>query len=122
MSTMRGNGGHQCPRIKLTELRSRIAERMDEAGYYRLYNIMSREGLIPMKSNGEHMDIGGFRRVYYQVRADRDKGFSDFAVRFLYRAAAAASNERVSTVREVGRMLDISAPTVQDILINHGDI
>ena len=118
----RGNGGHQCPRIKLTELRSRIAERMDEAGYYRLYNIMSREGLIPLKRNGEHLDIGGFRRVYYQVRADRDKGFSDFAVRFLYRAAAAAATERVSTVREVGRMLDISAPTVQDILINHGDI
>ena len=46
----------------------------------------------------------------------------DFAVRFLYRAAAAASNERVSTVREVGRMLDISGTTVQDILINYGDI
>lgn len=125
MGRYKGYIGHRVPQLKLTELRGLIAARFSEGGPYELYRRFSLEGLIPLKSDGEHLDISGFRRVHRQVAKDRNRNTSDFAVRFLYRCTVAAMREsrgRYYTMREVSHMLGLQEPIVKDILINHGDI
>lgn len=125
MGRSKGYIGYRVPQLKLTELRGLIGTRFDEGGPYELYRRFSLEGLIPLKSDGEHLDISGFRRVHRQVAKDRGKPISEFTIRFLYRCTVGALREtrgRYYTMREVSRMLGLQEPIVKDILINHGDI
>lgn len=125
MGRSKGYIGYRVPQLKLTELRGLIDTRFDEGGPYELYRRFSLEGLIPLKSDGEHLDISGFRRVHRQVAKDRGKPISEFTIRFLYRCTVGALREtrgRYYTMREVSRMLGLQEPIVKDILINHGDI
>jgi len=117
--------GARVPFVRLTEMRDRINENFGKWGPYTMYHQFSVRGWIPVKNDGEHLDRSGFIRAYRMVAKDRQSGISDFAVRFLYRAAVAAGKHgrgKSYTVRDVKDMLGLHEATVKDVLLNYGDI
>lgn len=122
---MRTDRMPRVPLVKLTELRGRIAGYMGVWGSNVMYRKFYEKGWIPLKTDGEYLDLPGFRRAYEIVKADIERTPEAIAVRFLYRCAVAAAKESRGgrhTMREVKNMLGVHEATIRDVLINHGDI
>jgi len=120
----------QVDRYQLVKLRSNIRAHLIEYpgyGMAQLYRIFLRYGYIPVKSNGEQLDLEGFMRSFRIVKKDLNHSYTEYSIRFLARAVLALrgrykNSKSYNGLRELVRLTGLHEVTIKDILILNGEM